>query len=108
FDVARLACGGALIGAGVVFLMLGALGLLRLPDFYTRLHSLHLLQTIAAPCILLGLAVAAWSGAIALKLLLLGLCYAAFAPALSHALASAAHGAGLAPLAGPRGQGGAR
>jgi hypothetical protein len=31
---------GALIGAGLVFFVAGSIGLLRLPDVYSRLHAL--------------------------------------------------------------------
>ena len=96
-DVLRLALAGALVLAGGGTVLVSAIGLLRLPDFYTRLHAAALGNALGAPLLLGGLAVAAWDGRIALKLLLLGVLIATVAPAASHILASAAHGSGLAP-----------
>lgn len=100
FDLVRLACAGVLMAAGLVAILLGVLGMLRFPDFYTRLHANAVTDALGAGLILAGLALAAWEWQIALKLALLASLYAALTPAMSHVLASAAHGAGLAPLSG--------
>ncbi|MGE0046042.1 MAG: monovalent cation/H(+) antiporter subunit G [Hyphomonadaceae bacterium] len=99
-DIVRLALSGALIGAGVVALIVSAAGLLRFPDFYTRLHANAAGDLLGAAAILAGLALAAWDWQTALRLVVLGALWAALAPAAAHMLASAAHGAGLAPLSG--------
>lgn len=44
----------ALLG-GLFFLAVGGIGLLRLPDFYTRLHAAGITDTLGAGLILLGL-----------------------------------------------------
>ena len=46
----------ALLGIGTVFLLIGATGLLRLPDVFTRLHGASVTDTLGAGAILLGLA----------------------------------------------------
>lgn len=99
-DLARLGLASALIAGGIGFVLLGAIGMLRFPDFYTRLHAFSVTQTIGGALLLAGLALAAWDLAIALKLLLLALLMAAAAPTLAHLTANAGHAAGLAPLSG--------
>lgn len=92
--------GGALIAAGLALMAGGALGLLRFPDFYTRLHAVHAADGVGGVLFVLGLALVCGDPALALRLVLLALLMAALAPTLSHVWASAAHAAGLAPLAG--------
>jgi len=40
---------------GAVFLLVGAIGLLRFPDFYTRLHAVSVCDTMGAGLVLIGL-----------------------------------------------------
>jgi multicomponent Na+:H+ antiporter subunit G len=100
-DWARLGFGGALVAIGLVFMLGGAIGLLRFPDFYTRLHAAGVSDAAGAVFVLAGLAVSSGDGAIVLRLALLGALIVAVAPTLAHLAANAAHGGGLAPLAGP-------
>ena len=44
-----------LLAAGSIFVLIGAFGLVRLPDFYTRLHAAGITDTLGAELILLGL-----------------------------------------------------
>ncbi|OGP54309.1 MAG: hypothetical protein A2162_12790 [Deltaproteobacteria bacterium RBG_13_52_11b] len=44
----------ALFGVGVLFALVGAIGLLRLPDFYTRLHATGKCDTLGGGLIILG------------------------------------------------------
>lgn len=45
-----------LIVVGVFFLFTGTLGILRFPDFFSRLHAASLSDSFGAPLILMGLA----------------------------------------------------
>jgi multicomponent Na+:H+ antiporter subunit G len=99
-DFARYALGGLVVLAGLVFMLGGALGVLRFPDFYTRLHAARVADAVGATIVVLGLAVSAGDGMMALKLLMLAALVAALGPTLSHLLANAAHAAGLAPTVG--------
>ncbi|MFQ5861452.1 MAG: monovalent cation/H(+) antiporter subunit G [Dehalococcoidia bacterium] len=47
----------ALVLAGVLFMLLGAIGLLRFPNVYTRLHGMGLASTLGIGLVLLGSAV---------------------------------------------------
>lgn len=86
-----LACGGA-------FCVVGGIGLLRMPDFYTRVHAASVSDTLGAGLILLGLALQAGWTLVAAKLAVIGLLIFFTSPAATHALARAALGRGLQPL----------
>lgn len=91
----------SLVGAG--FFVAGTLGLLRLPDFYTRVHAVAKCDTVGAGAILLALAVHVAPHPESLKILLLLLLVLLSSPTAAHALAHAAHGTGLAPWTAPKG-----
>ncbi len=100
FDMARLAAAGLVAGLGLLVMASAALGVLRFPDFYARLHAMLAAETVGAGLCLIALAVEAWDAATTLRLLILGVTLAAVAPARAHALALAAHGGGLSPVIG--------
>ncbi len=84
-----------LIGSALT--VIGAFGLVRLPDFFTRLHPAGITDTLGASLILLGLAVQAGWTLVALKLLLIILFLFFTSPTSSHAAARAALADGLRP-----------
>ena len=61
----------ALIGIGSVSLIIGALGVLRLPDVYTRMHAASITDTLGAGSIILGLILQAGLTLVAGKLFLI-------------------------------------
>ncbi len=91
---------GALIMSGVLFVIAGAIGVIRLPDFYTRMHAAGMTDTLGAEFIIFGLMVQAGFSQTSLKLLLIAFFLFLTSPTASHAVASAAHQAGLEPLLG--------
>jgi multicomponent Na+:H+ antiporter subunit G len=88
----------ALLMAGGAACVVGAFGMLRMPDFYTRVHAASLTETVGAGFVLLGLMLQAGWSLVAAKLAIIGLLVFFTSPAASHALARAAHGRGLEPL----------
>ena len=84
----------------------GGVGILRFPDFYTRMHAVGVTDTIAAGMILVGLmlhntdslALLDPDSFVRLKLLLILLLTLFISPTASHALAKAALHSGLSPL----------
>jgi multicomponent Na+:H+ antiporter subunit G len=84
--------------AGSLFCITGAIGMLRMPDFYTRVHAASLVETAGAGFILLGLLLQAGFTLVAAKLLMIGLLILFASPTASHALARAALLRGLEPL----------
>ena len=84
--------------AGGLFCIVGAVGLLRMPDFYTRMHAASVIETLGAGLILLGLMLQAGFTLVTVKLLMLGLLIFFASPTATHALARAAMVRGLEPL----------
>ena len=87
-----------LLAAGSLFCMIGALGLLRMPDFFTRMHAASVTDTLGAGLILLGLMVQAGLTLITVKLIAIGVLIFFTSPAATHALAHAALARGVKPL----------
>ena len=87
-----------LLSAGGFFCIAGGVGMLRMPDFYTRVHAASVSDTLGAGLILLGLALQAGWTLVAAKLAVIGLLIFFTSPAATHALARAALGRGLQPL----------
>ena len=86
--------------SGSLFVMIGALGVVRLPDMFSRMHGAGVIDTLGAGLILLGLILQAGWGIVGLKLLLIGLFLYFTSPTTSHALARAALDSGLKPFLG--------
>jgi multicomponent Na+:H+ antiporter subunit G len=91
------AVSGALLVAGAFFCVIGAVGLMRMPDFYTRMHAASVLETLGAGLILTGLLIQAGWTIVAGKLIIIGLLIFFASPTASHALARAAMLKGLKP-----------
>ena len=87
-----------LLVTGGFFCIVGAVGLLRMPDFYTRVHAASVTDTLGAGLILLGLMLQAGWTLVMLKLVVIGLLIFFTSPAATHALTRAALGHGLDPL----------
>lgn len=99
-DLARVVAGSVALVLGLAFVLIGTIGVLRFPDFYTRLHAAGVTDTLGAELMLLGLILQADSGFTAAKLVLIGLFLFLTSPTATHALANAAYTAGLEPLLG--------
>ena len=93
-DTLSWAC---LVGGGF-FCVVGAVGLLRMPDFYTRMHAASVIETLGAGLILFGLLLQAGFTLVAAKLLMVGVLIFFASPTATHALARAAMARGLKPL----------
>lgn len=88
------------MAAGLFFVLAGTIGVLRLPDFYTRLHAAGMTDTLGAELILLALIFQCDSLQMVLKLLLVAFFLLVTSPTATHAVAHAAYRAGLKPLLG--------
>lgn len=92
-----------LLVAALVFFIGGTVGLLRFPDFYSRLHPAGKLDTVGALLALLGLAIHQLfpltldSVLTALKLMLIVVFMFLASPTATHAIVDAGFRAGLEP-----------
>jgi multicomponent Na+:H+ antiporter subunit G len=89
-----------LLVSGSLLVIVGGVGLLRLPDFYTRIHAAGITDTLGAWMILVGLCFQAGLSLVTVKLVLLLFFLVATSPLATHALAKAAFLRGLDPLQG--------
>ena len=76
----------------------GGVGILRFPDFYTRLHAVGVTDTLATAMILIGLMLQNPDGLVVVKLLIILLMTLFINPTASHALAQAAMHNDLMPV----------
>ena len=88
--------GGLLLVAGTSFLLLGSLGLVRMPDIFNRIQAGTKATTLGTLLTLSG--VACFQPAWALKLLLIGIFLIFTNPISSQILARAAHRSGQGKL----------
>jgi len=94
----------ALIIAGAGFALTAALGLVRLPDFFSRTHGIGILDTLAAGLILLGFALQTGWSLVTIKLALVLAFILITGPTAAHALARSALQSGVRPQAAAGGQ----
>ncbi|MEC7209905.1 MAG: monovalent cation/H(+) antiporter subunit G [Pseudomonadota bacterium] len=86
------------LGVGSLGVLFGALGLLRLRDVYQRMHGAGIIDTGGAGLILFGLLLASPDWTVSARLVLIGLLLGLTSPTATHAIARAAHFAGVKPL----------
>ena len=87
-----------LLGAGGVFCVIGGIGLIRMPDFYTRVHAASVTETLGAGLILAGLMLQAGVTLVCVKLAMVGILIFFTSPTATHALTRAALVRGLEPV----------
>ena len=99
-DIALDVLSWVLILTGSAFAIVGAVGLIRLPDVYTRMHGAGITDTLGAGLILAGLMLQGGFTMVTVKLMLILLFLFFTSPTATYALANAAYRRGLAPLLG--------
>lgn len=87
----------ALISIGAFLSLIGGLGLLRLPDFYSRLHANGITDTLCTFMVLLGLALQFGLSLATVKLGLIFLFLFFTSPTSSYSLSNSAWQWGLRP-----------
>lgn len=89
---------GLFLFAGAFFLIVGAIGMNRMPDLFTRMHSASVADTLGVILMLVGMVILAGFTLVAVKLVLLMAFLLFMGPVASHALAAAALQAGVKPV----------
>ena len=90
--------GSAIVLLGSLFLVIGAIGMIRMPDVFTRLHAASVADTVGVGLILLGLILVSGLTLVSFKLAFLAAFLFLTGPVASHAVARAALDAGVKPL----------
>ena len=86
-----------LLVAGSFFIMTGSIGLVRMPDFFSRTHPAGLIDTLGASLIIGGLILQSGFTQVSIKLVLILILLFLTSPTATHALAQAAMAGGLKP-----------
>ena len=86
-----------LLLAGGFFYVVGAIGLLRMPDLFTRMHAASVCDTFGAGLLLLGMFLQAGISLVSFKLVVIMMLLFFTGPVATHALARAARYAGIEP-----------
>ncbi|MEJ2182422.1 MAG: monovalent cation/H(+) antiporter subunit G [Nitrospirota bacterium] len=95
----RLVLTGAFLAIGCFFVAVAAVGVVRMPDFYTRMHPAGKNDTLGQAMILLGLVVHEGLSLVSVKLLMVIVFIYIASPTATFAIAKAAHVAGVKPWA---------
>ena len=93
FDILTIFC----MSVGIVFCLIGAYGVIKLPDVYSRMHSAGIIDTLGIGFIFLGLLFQAGLTLISAKLVLILIFVFFSSPTATHALARSALNGGLVP-----------
>ncbi len=86
-----------LLIAGGMFVLISTIGMLRFPDFFTRLHAASITDTLGSLLVLAGLGLQAGLSLVTVKLLLILFFILFTTPTAAHALAKAAMHANMKP-----------
>ena len=86
-----------LLSIGLLFILAAVIGVLRLPDFYSRLHAMGKCDTLGVVLVLLALALYHGLSLNSLKILLIAVAIWLANPTATHALGRAAFRAGFTP-----------
>ncbi len=88
----------ALLVSGAGFIIVGGIGVLRLPDVYTRAHAAGIADTLGADLVLIGLMLQAGFSLVTVKLILIFVFIFFTSPTSTHALIHTAHASGVEPM----------
>lgn len=96
-DIVIIIGSGLCLFVGSFLCISGGIGLLRFPDFYTRMHAVGVTDTLGAGMILIGLMILSTDFLVFAKLIIVLLLTLLIGPTTSHVLAKAALHNGLTP-----------
>ena len=89
--------GAGLMTVGLLFMIVAAVGMIRLPDVYTRSHAVALTDSLGAVFLLAGLAVQQGFSPNALRILVVLALLYILNPVIAHATIRAARRSGVKP-----------
>ena len=83
--------------SGSVFIIAGAYGAYKAPEFWSRLQSVSLIESLGAFLVLIGLGLQSGFTFITIKIVIIGIFLFITGPTSTHALANAAFSSGVRP-----------
>jgi multicomponent Na+:H+ antiporter subunit G len=87
----------ALILSGSFFVIVGAVGTLRFPDFWSRMHAVSITDSAGVLLLFAGMCMQTGFTLITVKLVIIGVFLFITGPTATHAIANAALVSGLRP-----------
>lgn len=93
----RLIISGLFLALGCFLVIVAAIGMIRFPDFYSRMHPAGKSDTLGQALILTGLMIYEGFTLVSVKLFLIILFIFIVSPTATHALAKAAYLSGVKP-----------
>ena len=97
-ELLTLFLSGLSIFVGIVAMLIGSLGLIRLPDVFCRIHAVGMIDTAGASFIILGMVINEGFTLVTVKLLFVGIFLFFTSPIATHAVAQVAHKMGVEPV----------
>ncbi len=88
---------GVFLAIGCFLIIVGSIGVLRFPDFYTRIHPAGKTDTVGQAFVLFGLMIYEGVSFVSVKLLIIIVFIFIANPTATHFVAQAAHISGLKP-----------
>ena len=82
---------------GSIFTIIGAFGVWRFPDFWSRLHAASITDSAGVILMLIGMCIQAGLTLVTVKLIVIGIFLFITGPTATHAVANAALMSGLRP-----------
>lgn len=89
-DTIQFLAGAVLMMVGLAFMLIGSIGILRLPDFFSRTHAASKVDTVGIIVLLVGIAVVEGATVNSAKILVAIIFLCLTNPVAAHALARAA------------------
>jgi len=90
---------GFSLAIGTLALVVGSLGLIRLPDVFSRIHAVGMMDTAGVGFIVLGMMIHEGFSLISVKLAAVAVFLFFTSPIATHAVAQVAHKSGFSPVA---------
>ena len=91
-------------GIGVFFILTGSIGLLKLPDVFSRIHSSGMIDTAGAAFLILGMAFQSGISLATAKLVFIGIFIFFSSPVSSHVISNLARKKGIIPIGKKKGK----
>ena len=88
----------AMFLGGSAFLLIGAIGMIRLPDMFSRMHSVGIIDTLGTVMLFVGMMLQAGLTLVSVKIFFIILFLMFTGPTATHALARAVMAAGQKPF----------
>ena len=89
---------------GIFFILTGSLGILRLPDVFSRIHAAGMIDTAGASFIILGMILQSGFSLITAKLVFIGIFIFFTSPITGHVTANLARKKGVTPVGKTKGK----